>query len=133
MDASLPPEKQVRVDELVVYGTGVMASFEEDFVRVLAHTQGRMRWVVVFSPTGCEAMLRALGVLDAETGKVRKEVASLGHKGIGELGRETYVATIGPTTRDYLRNEFGFDAHVCAARPSPEGVEEGIREFLRNR
>lgn len=133
MDPTLPAEKRVQVDELVVYGTGVMESFEQDFARLLGETEGRMRWVVVFSPTGCEAMLRSLNLLDPRTGKVRKEVASLGEKGIGEQGHETYIATIGPTTRDYLRKEFGFESHVCAARPSPEGVEEGIREFLRNR
>jgi uroporphyrinogen-III synthase len=135
MDEKLDEGKRVRVDELVVYGTGVMESFEQDFVQILADTEGKMRWVVVFSPTGCEAMLRALGLLDQGTGKVRSECrdGSGAGKGIGEEGKETYIATIGPTTRDYLRKEFAFEPHVCAGKPSPEGVDEGIRNFLRNR
>jgi len=46
----------------------------------------------------------------------------------------TYViVTIGPTTRDHLKNKFGFDADVCAAKPSPQGVGEGLREFLQGK
>ncbi|KAF3352184.1 Phosphatidylinositol 3-kinase vps34 [Verticillium dahliae VDG1] len=41
----------------------------------------------------------------------------------------TYVATIGPTTRDYLRRTFGFEPDVCAATPSPEGVRRAIVDF----
>ncbi|KAL2064030.1 hypothetical protein VTL71DRAFT_4524 [Oculimacula yallundae] len=125
MDPSLASDRRIQVDELVVYGTGVMESFEQDFTRILAETKSSdMRWVVVFSPTGCEAMLRVLGRLDSETGKVRVNKTS-------ELER-TYVATIGPTTRDFLRNSFGYEPDVCAGKPSPEGVEAGIKSFLKN-
>ncbi|RDW68015.1 hypothetical protein BP6252_09411 [Coleophoma cylindrospora] len=121
MDRSLPESTRIPVDELVVYGTGVMASFERDFEERLIQTRDRpVRWVVVFSPTGCDAMLRALGMLDPNTGRYS------GEKGV----KNTYIATIGPTTRDYLRNTFGYTPHVCARKPSPEGVEEGIREFM---
>ncbi|KAH7382970.1 uroporphyrinogen-III synthase-like protein [Cadophora sp. MPI-SDFR-AT-0126] len=125
MDPTLADDHRIQVDELVVYGTGVMESFEEDFVDILEQTKGNpMRWVVVFSPTGCEAMLRALGRLDPETGKVR----------VLDQPRSssTYVATIGPTTRDFLRNCFGYEPDVCAEKPSPEGVEMGITTFLKN-
>jgi len=124
MNPDLPSDKRIQVDELVVYGTGVMESFEQDFEKRLHATKNEdERWVVVFSPTGCEAMLRALGILDGETGRVKKE----------EDGkRRTYIATIGPTTRDYLNNEFGFEPDVCAIKPSPEGVEAGILGFIRN-
>ncbi|EDN95258.1 hypothetical protein SS1G_11134 [Sclerotinia sclerotiorum 1980 UF-70] len=64
MDPNLSNEKRIQVDELVVYGTGVMESFEENFTNLLKETKDRdVRWVVVFSPTGCEAMLRSLGML----------------------------------------------------------------------
>lgn len=120
MNPSLPTSARIQVDELVVYGTGIMESFERDFGDRLIQTQGAVvRWIVVFSPTGCDAMLRALGLLDPSTGRYN-----------GEKGKEnTFIATIGPTTRDYLKNTFGYTPHVCASRPSPEGVEEGIREF----
>lgn len=125
MDPMLVEDRRIQVDELVVYGTGVMESFEQDFTKLLLETKDNpMRWVVVFSPTGCEAMLRALGLLDPETGK---------SKPIGlPKSRSTFVATIGPTTRDFLRNSFGFEPDVCADKPSPEGVAAGIRTFLRN-
>jgi uroporphyrinogen-III synthase len=125
MDPELPSERRIQVDELVVYGTGVMESFEQDFTKILRETEGRaVRWIVVFSPTGCEAMLRALGMLDPATGKASK--SHLATK------KKTYIITIGPTTRDYLRNQFGFEPDVCATKPSPEGVEDGIRSFKDN-
>jgi uroporphyrinogen-III synthase len=115
----------IRVDEVVVYGSGERESFEEDLVAQLRRTEGKAaRWVVVFSPTGCAAMLRALDLLDPETGRVREG---------GRRAGTTFVATIGTTTRDHLREEFGFDADVCAETPSPEGVEAGIRKFIRDR
>ncbi|KAJ5374581.1 Tetrapyrrole biosynthesis uroporphyrinogen III synthase [Penicillium concentricum] len=118
MDETLPVEKRVGVEELVVYETGVMESFEGDFEDVVGRAVGDV-WVVVFSPTGCEAMLRVLGLgpfagTGTKTGKGR-----------------VFVATIGPTTRDHLREKFGFEAHVCAPKPTPEGVLEGIEAFMR--
>jgi uroporphyrinogen-III synthase len=48
--------------------------------------------------------------------------------------REQYIiATIGPTTYNYLHTEFAFEADVCAETPSPEGVGEGVLAFLRGR
>jgi len=99
----------------VVYETGEMGSFEGDF-RTAVESCGDVFWVVVFSPSGCEAMLRVLGLSSA-----------------GGDRRRVFVATIGPTTRDYLRREFGFEPHVCAEKPSPEGVGEGIRRFMEGR
>lgn len=127
MDPTLPGEKRIQVDELVVYGTGVMESFEEDFTNLLRDTRDRdVRWVVVFSPTGCEAMLRTLGMLDSRTGKV-KQVDER-----DERNRKTFIATIGPTTRDYLKSTFDYEPDVCAEKPSPEGVIEGIKRFLNH-
>jgi uroporphyrinogen-III synthase len=116
MDERLPVEKRVGVEELVVYETGVMDSFEGDFENVVRGLEGDV-WVVVFSPTGCEAMLRVLGL------------GPFAGTGTG-TGKRVFVATIGPTTRDHLREKFGFEAHVCAPRPSPEGVLEGIEAFM---
>ncbi|KAJ5971695.1 Tetrapyrrole biosynthesis uroporphyrinogen III synthase [Penicillium vulpinum] len=116
MDEALPVDKRVGVDELVVYETGVMESFEGDFADVVGRSDGPV-WVVVFSPTGCEAMLRVLGLGP--------------FAGSGSGAGQVFVATIGPTTRDHLREKFGFEAHVCAPKPSPEGVLEGIGEFMR--
>ncbi|KAF5022766.1 hypothetical protein F66182_5181 [Fusarium sp. NRRL 66182] len=120
-DGALPDTERIRVKETVVYGTGVMESFPVDLRRVLSETRDDpVRWIVVFSPTGCDSMLRVMGILDAETGKVPK-----GYKRDGK----TFIATIGPTTRDHLRS-FGFDPDVCAESPTPEGVLEGIQDFM---
>ncbi|KAK0648732.1 tetrapyrrole biosynthesis, uroporphyrinogen III synthase [Cercophora newfieldiana] len=106
------------VDEVVVYRTGVMQSFRKDFDQWLEETADRPeRWAVVFSPTGCEAMLSALGVLDGQ--KLR------------DSERKTFIATIGTTTRDHLIREFAFHPEVCAAQPSPEGVWHGITQFTK--
>ncbi|GLA59998.1 hypothetical protein AtubIFM54640_011423 [Aspergillus tubingensis] len=137
----LPPGEYVGVDEVVVYETGVMEGFEESFRGVVERERevmrnnsnttgregrGRVVWTVVFSPTGCEGMLRGLGYLGKEDGSG----SGWGKvDGDGER-RRFFVATIGPTTRDYLRREFGFEADVCAERPSPEGVGEGIERFM---
>jgi uroporphyrinogen-III synthase len=120
----LPSDRSARVDELVIYETGEMRSFKSNFTDIWQANavSGRKRqWIVVFSPTGCQAMLESLGLLDVETGKAKK-IAS---------GRETLILTIGPTTRDYLMNEFDFMPDVVAERPSPEGIAEGIRAFLK--
>lgn len=125
MADSLPADKRIRVAEEVVYSTGVMESFADNFAGMLAETSAATeRWVVVFSPTGCEAMLRCLGLLD-DNG--RAKIDSSGTQ------RSTFTAAIGPTTRDYLINTFGFTPDVCAGAPSPEGVRNGILEHISRR
>ncbi|KAI1826319.1 uroporphyrinogen-III synthase [Xylaria intraflava] len=121
MDDGLAADVRIGVTETVMYGTGVMESFPGDFEKFLLNTRDRpRRWVVVFSPTGCDSMLRGLGFLrDGKTGRAAE-------KG---CGRTTFVATIGPTTRDYLVREFGFEPDVCAEAPSPEGVLKAITSF----
>ncbi|CAK7207351.1 uroporphyrinogen-III synthase [Sporothrix eucalyptigena] len=125
-DGSEAGAPRIRVDEIVVYGTGVMPSFPDDFQQELDATKERaVRWVIVFSPTGCDSMLRALGILDPETGKAR-EIP-------GGRPRTVFIATIGPTTRSYLQDTFGFDPDVCADEPSPDGVLRGISRFMASR
>ncbi|PYI21380.1 tetrapyrrole biosynthesis, uroporphyrinogen III synthase [Aspergillus violaceofuscus CBS 115571] len=142
MDATLRPDARIPVDELVVYETGVMAGFEDAFgerVRAL-QTQHEPVWTVVFSPTGCEAMVRVLENVDAASSSSSSSLSVLGG-GLGARGeppeerpeannRRFFVATIGPTTRDYLRNRVGFEPDVCAEKPSPEGVGRGIQRFM---
>lgn len=119
MDPSLPGHQRIPVEEIVVYETGEMASFEGDFRSAVQSSGEGVLWVVVFSPSGCEAMLRVLG---------SGPFAGNGNGDAG--GRKVFVATIGPTTRDHLRSKFGFEPHLCAEKPSPEGVGEGIRRFM---
>ncbi|UKZ76078.1 hypothetical protein TrVFT333_003774 [Trichoderma virens FT-333] len=123
MGPSLPETRRIPVVEEVVYGTGEMPSFPDDFAAVLRSTQRcPERWAVVFSPTGCDSMLRGLSVLDPETGKFS-----------GRRDEGTYVATIGPTTRTHLVKNFDFEPDVCAETPTPEGILEGIVAFQKKR
>lgn len=123
MDQNLPSHKRIDVTEVVVYGTGVMESFATDFKAILQETSDRTtRWVVVFSPTGCDSMLRGLGILEGETGAIKTDRSS---------GTTTHIATIGPTTRKHLKT-FGYEPDVCAEKPSPEGVLEAIESYHQN-
>jgi uroporphyrinogen-III synthase len=126
---SLPPAERTPVVELVVYETGEMATFEEDFtllVREAKKTGVKEQWVVVFSPQGCEAMLMGLGWLETSNGKfseARRKATS--------TPMRTRIAAIGPTTKQYLIEQFGFQPDVVAEKPSPEGVAEVILESGR--
>ncbi|RHZ58100.1 uroporphyrinogen-III synthase HEM4 [Aspergillus thermomutatus] len=144
MAESLSPAKRIQVDELVVYETGVMESFEGDFraaVRAgqeylaLADGDGQERviWVVVFSPTGCDAMLRVLGLLSTPTESSTKDAGALVDGIASGTERRVFIATIGPTTRDHLVKNYGFEPDICAEKPSQEGVGAGIEAFMRRR
>lgn len=120
MSPDLAASQRIQVDEEVVYGTGVMESFPEDLNAILKRTQAApQRWIVVFSPTGCDSMLRVMGVLDNNSGTANLELRD---------GR-TFIATIGPTTRAHLVQNFRIEPDVCASSPSPEGVLQGILDF----
>lgn len=112
---------RITVHEMTVYETGVMQSFALQFQKAVAPAlvNNTVQWVVVFSPTGCRAMLEGLKLLDARTGKALDRPAS----------NRTFIATIGPTTRDFLKREFSLEPDVCAAKPSPDGVADGIAKF----
>ncbi|KAF2753728.1 uroporphyrinogen-III synthase [Pseudovirgaria hyperparasitica] len=117
------------VTELVIYETGEMASFRSEFTSVWQTHRERgvtTQWVVVFSPTGCRAMLESLGLIDADLGKANP----LSLMSSAEKKQNMYIATIGPTTRDYLRAEFSLEPDVCAETPSPEGVGAAIAAFM---
>ncbi|KAL2420029.1 hypothetical protein ABEF95_001818 [Exophiala dermatitidis] len=155
----LHPRQRISVDEVEVYSTDVMSSFQRDFEAMIRSSKldkSPIVVVVVFSPQGSESMLRALGFID-ESNTLTKEaigrwenrekLTNLRRHGGGAQGDadaldqntsndqpQTYViVTIGPTTRDYLKTKFDFDADVCAAKPSPEGVGEGVKAFLSSK
>jgi hypothetical protein len=44
----------------------------------------------------------------------------------------TFVASIGPTTADYLKTELGFQVDVCAEQPTPDALREGIERFMED-
>ncbi|OCT47925.1 uroporphyrinogen-III synthase [Cladophialophora carrionii] len=147
-DGRLPSAERIPVDELEVYITAVVESVEDDlrdrlssFFDAAGRNVPLVVVVVVFSPQGCESMLRALGFLDDDknltplasrrwTGEQSDDPTSKDSARSESQHRRYIVVTIGPTTRDHLKARYGFDADVCAAKPSPEGVGAGLVEFL---
>ncbi|KAI9839750.1 MAG: hypothetical protein M1837_002038 [Sclerophora amabilis] len=140
------------VDELVVYEAVMREGFREtltarlDGLRdvVITNTEKNIEeemgddvWVVIFSPSGCKELLQyldlvPLSALDTTEGG-KTQHTSQGSSVQKRRRRGVKVATIGPTTRDYLSSNFGIMPDVCASRPSPEGVASGIRDFLAAR
>ncbi|KAI4097219.1 MAG: hypothetical protein LQ344_000629, partial [Seirophora lacunosa] len=119
-------EQRIEVEEAIVYASTESLSFSTDIAVTLeANAAAPFRWVVIFSPTGGETLLRALGWLDDESAKIH------GPENSCWVGRKTFVASIGPTTRDYVKKKFGLEVDVCAGKPSPEGVRQGIEDFMQ--
>ena len=125
--AAAPWQERVHVEEMIVYSTKGSLSFASDIASTLESTADAIiRWIVIFSPTAGEGLLRALGWLESGS----KMVQSADHP--CWVDRKTFVASIGPTTRDYMKTTFGFDVDVCAEKPSPEDVKEGVEHFMRS-
>ncbi|EED17484.1 uroporphyrinogen-III synthase (UroS), putative [Talaromyces stipitatus ATCC 10500] len=124
MSEDLDESQQINVDELVVYETTQMEGFEttlQDVVRKGEELVKDVRiplWTVIFSPTGCNAVLRTLNILDENNNT------------INDSRRNCRIITIGPTTRDHLITKYSFEPDVVAQKPTPEGIGEGIREYL---
>jgi uroporphyrinogen-III synthase len=101
-------ENQIPLTELTVYETTVAASFETDLDKVLADkADGDVEWVIFFSPTGVEIAFNKLNKL----GSVK-------------------LATIGPTTEEYLRKEWGVIPDMVSKKPEPISMVQGIMEQL---
>ena len=125
---SAPLGRKIDVHEMVVYSTFEDPYFPSRLSAILEDTvSAPIRWCIVFSPQGSAKLLEKLGFIDPSTGYVH----GAGHQ--CWQNRKTFVASIGPTTRDYLLNTFGFSVDVCAPKPSPEGVSKGVRDFMRNK
>ena len=126
IDPQVKDRKRIKVDEMVVYQSGELEEFEFSFQQTMSRTEpaaGTVRWVVLFSPTAGRGVLKGLGWWDDETGRARKDLED----------RRTFVACIGPTTKGYLWEQFGFEADVVAGSPSPEGLKDAIVHFMREK
>lgn len=129
---------RIPVDEWEVYSTVVREKFESEFRGLVGGFGSEQKQhsespgvVVVFSPQGCEAMLRVLDFLGPD-GRAKEDVRRDRWRNPknGSKARRYVVATIGPTTRDHLMDTFGFEPDVCASKPSAEGIAEGVKAFL---
>ena len=126
----LTQDHRIGVDELVVYETEEMESFRSDFESACVsnwQSSVSVQWVVVFSPAGCKVALESIGKVTSKTGP---EVNATDTDTKAHQSTRTFVATIGPTTQDYLSHELDFHADVCAPKPSPEHLGEAIQRFM---
>ncbi|EPS45737.1 hypothetical protein H072_113 [Dactylellina haptotyla CBS 200.50] len=113
-------ELDMKIEEVVVYKTGVMEGFEDEFRGWLEKLdknstgdEAETRWIVVFSPTGTDAAL-----------KVANEK--------GENEKVKYkVCTIGPTTSDFLWQAFKRKPDAMAKIPSPQGLMDAVKNGSR--
>ncbi|KAL8675371.1 MAG: hypothetical protein Q9168_000202 [Polycauliona sp. 1 TL-2023] len=119
---SAPGDQRIQVETFILYTTSESTSFASNITNTLnATSTARIRWIVIFSPTGGESLLRALEWLEDSKIVNNDRRAKTG----------TFIATIGPTTRDYMNKLFECSVDVCAETPSPDGVRKGIEEFMR--
>ncbi|KAI4164147.1 MAG: hypothetical protein LQ342_002111 [Letrouitia transgressa] len=125
---SAPAEQRIVVEEAVVYSTTTSLNFPSLlFSKLHATSSASIRWLVIFSPTAGGQLLSALGWLDEATNRI------YGSQHDCWKDRTTFITSIGPTTKEYMRKEFGFEVDVCATKPSPEGVSKGIKQFMQKK
>ena len=92
------------------------------------------RWIVIFSPQGCAVLLKCLGWLDEETERAKNgwKTGEEREKRSRELSGDRVfdrVMAIGPTTKIFLREEFGVEVDAVAEEPSAKGVRGALLEF----
>ncbi|KAI9676861.1 MAG: hypothetical protein M1817_006700 [Caeruleum heppii] len=153
MAPELPEEARIGVDELVVYETGLLPSFGEDIKQVLqdlntqpdASPSTRLPlsspapptlpeisnitltpnpnlpiYILIFSPTGIRELLHVLRHPSATPSSCPTAPP-----------RNCSIVTIGPTTCDFVMENFGVRPAAVADAPSPEGVARAIERFER--
>lgn len=115
----------IPVVELDVYSISVLPNFKNDFIKSLnSKMASDIIWVAIFSPSVGEAMIDSLDLVDHRTGRAKAKPS--------HANRKIFFAAIGPTTRDFLQEKFGFVVDVCAAKPTAESLQEGIMDYLLN-
>ncbi|MCJ1412097.1 hypothetical protein MMC19_006189 [Ptychographa xylographoides] len=82
---------------------------------------------------GLQTLVTGIRDLMMRTGVASGSSSSAGADEAKREEREIFVATIGPTTRDYLLRTHGFVVDVCARKPTPEALAEGMEQFMRDK
>ncbi|GBL47867.1 hypothetical_protein [Candidozyma auris] len=95
----------VNIEEVVIYKTECKRGIVDHFLRCCEEP---VDWIVFFSPQGTEEIVERLQ---------RQEIESL---------RGTRVASIGPTTEEYLVSK-GISASVVAAKPTAKALVESLQ------
>ena len=127
------PNPAIEVTELEIYSTTTHPSFPATLTQHLQTLQPSHYPIilVLFSPTGAELALRAAGVLPDHT---NSDTTSININPPSEpqslASAHPVLATIGPTTRDYISDKFGIAVPICATSPTPEGLLGSILAYL---
>ena len=117
------------VDEVPCYETVTRGEFAQEFVGMLKKCDGvGVVWVVVFSPQGCKEMLWACGWMDVEAKVMEEYRTPEGRRRQSEDRIRTWVRvmSIGPTTRQFLLDQFEFQVDSVAVAPSAGGILQGL-------
>lgn len=93
----------IALEELIVYETVTASSFPDDFAA--ATRDVKIDWIVFFSPAGADVALEYLK-MHANT---------------------TKIATIGPTTEEYLIKQWSVTPTIVAGKPEPESLCKALR------
>jgi uroporphyrinogen-III synthase len=107
----LKESERVELHEIVVYKTKKADEFDGEFRRLIEDLEkgGHSKcWVVVFSAMACKEVMEQRRRLENGPMKI-------------------FLATIGPTTGDYVRANFNTEPDVVAPKPSPAGLWDGIK------
>lgn len=117
----------VIVEEIVVYRTSAQPDFSGHLRKVLEDVEtigeSRWLWVVFFSAFAASEVLRCIGALDEETGKV----SGVWYE---DVERKIRVAAIGPTTADTVKRQYELNVDAVAESPSPEGIKAAVETFM---
>ena len=144
---SLTPDARIEVSERVVYGSSEREDFGFELAKALKRllppaaaaageeSRPAARIITLFSPlpTSITTLFTQLEWLDPTTKKVLPELTQPAPPPSSSLEEGTYIACIGPTTRDGLRAAVGYEADIVALRPSPEGLKEAVERWLANK
>ena len=112
--------------EIVVYKTGLRPALVQNLIKALNDVRGlgaKYHWVVLFSASAANEVLRCVGSLDESTGEVKPGW-------FDDAKRRTRVAAIGPTTAEAMRCEHGLVVDAIAEKPSPEGVRDAVEKAI---
>ena len=132
-----PPSQQltttntaIEVTELEIYSTTTHPSFPGTLTQHLQTLRPSHRPIilVLFSPTGAELALRATGLLPDSTNTNTTTNPSASNP----ADAHPVLATIGPTTRDFIHDKFGISVPICATSPTPEGLLHSIVAYLKS-
>jgi uroporphyrinogen-III synthase len=121
--------------ELTVYETSARPTLQRDISAILAqHDEGESMWLVFFSPSSAEMVIRTLtstsGPQDRERGEQTndpQEVCELEERRKEVLWTRFRVAAIGETTARYLVDR-KISVEAVAKEPTAQGLLEAIQD-----